>query len=137
MESDEINARISVDGTVTFVDSTPVISKTDIEKALAQAQEQSKLLFDIERTMNASKDYLTKVRLILCLLEPICGGILNVTIHRRSNQRTRTGAPRTRISTLHMAVLLTTSTPDAVVIQCPEVETCGCTSLANTVLSKG
>ena len=68
MESGDINASISIDGTVTFVDSTPHFTKADIDKALVQAQEQSKLLFDLERAINASKDYLSKVRRLYGLL---------------------------------------------------------------------
>lgn len=64
MESDEINAKISVDGTVTFVDDTALISKADIDNALAQAQAQGKLLVELERAMNVSKEYLVKVRRI-------------------------------------------------------------------------
>ena len=66
VECDEINAHISTDGTVTFVDATPQISKADIDQALAQAQEQSKLLIELERAMNISKEYLTKVGLCIC-----------------------------------------------------------------------
>ncbi|KAH9933879.1 uncharacterized protein B0H18DRAFT_604297 [Fomitopsis serialis] len=60
IESDEINATISADGTVTFSDPVPQISKADVDLMLRQAQEQTRLLYELERTMNANKDYLTK-----------------------------------------------------------------------------
>ncbi|KAH9835119.1 uncharacterized protein C8Q71DRAFT_710235 [Rhodofomes roseus] len=62
IESDEINATISEDGTVTFSDPVPQISKEDVDRMLRLAQEQTRLLYELERTMNANKDYLTKVR---------------------------------------------------------------------------
>ncbi|OCH88526.1 hypothetical protein OBBRIDRAFT_795148 [Obba rivulosa] len=58
--SGELGAHISVDGTVTFSDPPPPYSKADIDRALVHAQSQAKLLQDTERTLAASKDYLTK-----------------------------------------------------------------------------
>ncbi|KAI0945208.1 hypothetical protein AcW1_001483 [Taiwanofungus camphoratus] len=60
IESDEINASISADGTVTFSDPVPHISKGEIDQMLKQAQEQGKMLLELERAMNTNKDYLTK-----------------------------------------------------------------------------
>ncbi|THG94827.1 hypothetical protein EW026_g6716 [Hermanssonia centrifuga] len=60
VESEDINASISVDGTVTFTTSTAQFSKAEIDKAVAQAQAQSQLLQELERTMNSSKEYLVK-----------------------------------------------------------------------------
>ncbi|PCH44992.1 hypothetical protein WOLCODRAFT_139360 [Wolfiporia cocos MD-104 SS10] len=60
IESDEISASISADGTVTFSDPVPQFSKRDIDALLKQAQEQTRILYDMERAMNANKDYLTK-----------------------------------------------------------------------------
>ena len=94
IESDEINARISVDGTVTFIDATPSISKTDIEKALAAAQEQSKLLFDIERAMNTSKEYLTKVCFPYDGYDFCCGAILTATCAGHQAQGRQLGRDR-------------------------------------------
>ncbi|KZT68915.1 hypothetical protein DAEQUDRAFT_670453 [Daedalea quercina L-15889] len=68
IETDEISATISADGTVTFSDPVPQISKIDVERILRQAQEQTRLLYELERTMNANKDYLTKVRSLSLLL---------------------------------------------------------------------
>jgi len=45
---------------VTFSDPVPQISKADVDMMLRQAQEQTRLLYELERTMNANKDYLTK-----------------------------------------------------------------------------
>lgn len=64
MEAGDINASISVDDTVTFVDSTPHFTKVDVDSALLLAQEQSKRLYDLERQLNSSKEYLAKVRLV-------------------------------------------------------------------------
>ncbi|KZT10407.1 uncharacterized protein LAESUDRAFT_721772 [Laetiporus sulphureus 93-53] len=60
IESGEISASISADGTVTFLDPILQISKAEVDKVLKQAQEQSKLLLGLERAMNSNKDYLTK-----------------------------------------------------------------------------
>lgn len=49
---------------MTFVDSTPHFTKADVDSALLLAQEQSKRLFDLERQLNSSKEYLAKVRLV-------------------------------------------------------------------------
>lgn len=46
---------------MTFSDPVPQISKVDVDRMLRQAQEQTKLLYDLEQTMNANRDYLTKV----------------------------------------------------------------------------
>ena len=62
IEAGEINASISVDGNVTFADSTPQFTKADGDAALARAQGQAKLLRDVERALNSSKDSLQKVR---------------------------------------------------------------------------
>ncbi|GJE86770.1 hypothetical protein PsYK624_028520 [Phanerochaete sordida] len=60
IEVGEINASISVDGNVTFADSTPQFTKADVDAALARAQDQAKLLRDVERALNSSKEYLQK-----------------------------------------------------------------------------
>ncbi|KAH9946478.1 hypothetical protein B0H21DRAFT_417091 [Amylocystis lapponica] len=61
IESDEIIASISADGTVTFSDAVPQFSKAEVDAMLRKAQEQSIVLLELERSMNASKEYLTKV----------------------------------------------------------------------------
>jgi len=60
IDSDDISASISADGTVTFSDPLPHISKEDVDRMLKQAQQQSKMLLEMERALNANKDYLTK-----------------------------------------------------------------------------
>ncbi|KAM5541026.1 hypothetical protein V8D89_005337 [Ganoderma adspersum] len=60
IDSGEINASISEDGTVTFSDPVPQFSKDELDQMLVDAQEHSRLLFEIERGVNASKEYLTK-----------------------------------------------------------------------------
>ncbi|CCL99781.1 uncharacterized protein FIBRA_01803 [Fibroporia radiculosa] len=60
IESDEIGASISADGTVTFFDPVPQVSKEAVDEMLKQAQVQGKMLLDMERSLNANKDYLTK-----------------------------------------------------------------------------
>lgn len=61
IESNEISASISADGTVTFSDPVPQIDRSDVDKILKQAQEQTQTLLDIERALNVSRDYLNKV----------------------------------------------------------------------------
>ncbi|EED80649.1 predicted protein [Postia placenta Mad-698-R] len=61
IDSGDINASISADGTVTFADQLPQISKADVDRLLKQAQEQSRMLLEMERSMNSNKDYLNKV----------------------------------------------------------------------------
>ena len=46
---------------MTFADPVPQFSKDQLDQILVSAQEHSRLLNDIERNMNASKEYLTKV----------------------------------------------------------------------------
>ena len=48
---------------MTFADPVPQFSKDQLDKMLVDAQEHARLLNEIERHMNASKEYLTKVRL--------------------------------------------------------------------------
>lgn len=60
IDSGDINASISADGTVTFADQLPQISKADVDRLLKQAQEQSRMLLEMERSMNSNKDYLNK-----------------------------------------------------------------------------
>ena len=69
IESDEIDAQISVDGTVTFIDAMPHITKTRVDKALAEAQIQSKALAELERAINVSREYLQKVRVHSVILK--------------------------------------------------------------------
>lgn len=47
---------------MTFSDPVPQISKVDVDRMLRQAQEQTKLLWELDQTMNGNRDYLTKVR---------------------------------------------------------------------------
>lgn len=46
---------------MTFADQLPQISKADVDRLLKQAQEQSRMLLEMERSMNSNKDYLNKV----------------------------------------------------------------------------
>ena len=57
IDSGEINASISGDGTVTFADPVPQFSKDELDQMLVDAQEHSRLLLEIERGVNASKEY--------------------------------------------------------------------------------
>lgn len=50
---------------MTFSDPVPQFSKDELDKMLVDAQEHGRLLFEIERGVNASKEYLTKVCLSL------------------------------------------------------------------------
>ncbi|KAI0772311.1 hypothetical protein BD413DRAFT_544080 [Trametes elegans] len=60
IDSGELNASISADDTVTFADVVPKFSKETLDRVLVQAQAHNQALQDVERTVNASKDYLTK-----------------------------------------------------------------------------
>jgi len=60
VDSGEISATISVNGTVTFSDATFNVSRSDLDRALANAQQQSKLLMELERALHVSKEYLIK-----------------------------------------------------------------------------
>ena len=46
---------------MTFADPVPQFSKDELDQMLVDAQEHSRLLLEIERGVNASKEYLTKV----------------------------------------------------------------------------
>ncbi|KAI0698795.1 hypothetical protein C8Q76DRAFT_757488 [Earliella scabrosa] len=70
IESGEINGSISADGTVTFADPVPQFSKDDLDRLLVEAQQTSRELLEVERHLNASKEYLTKVRIMLGLDRP-------------------------------------------------------------------
>ena len=70
IESGEINGSISADGTVTFADPVPQFSKDDLDRLLVEAQQTSRELLEVERHLNASKEYLTKVRIMLGLDHP-------------------------------------------------------------------
>ncbi|RPD63474.1 hypothetical protein L227DRAFT_497116 [Lentinus tigrinus ALCF2SS1-6] len=61
IDSGEINASISADGTVTFADPIPQFTKEQLDKMLVEAQQTSQELLQVERYMNVSKEYLTKV----------------------------------------------------------------------------
>ena len=61
IDSGEINATISADDTVTFADLVPQFSKDELDRLVVQAQEHNRVLAKVERTINASKEYLTKV----------------------------------------------------------------------------
>ncbi|KAI0820144.1 hypothetical protein BC628DRAFT_1399117 [Trametes gibbosa] len=60
IDAQEINATISADNTVTFADVVPKFSKDELDRILVQAQEHNRVLLDVERAVNASKEYLTK-----------------------------------------------------------------------------
>ncbi|KAH9886665.1 hypothetical protein C8Q73DRAFT_714825 [Cubamyces lactineus] len=60
IDAGEINATISADDTVTFADLVPQFSKEELDRLVVQAQEHNRVLAKVERTINASKEYLTK-----------------------------------------------------------------------------
>ncbi|KAL4073439.1 hypothetical protein J3A83DRAFT_4357502 [Scleroderma citrinum] len=60
IQSSEICARISADGTVVFSDPPVKFDKADVDRVLAHAQEQCSLLASLEREMARSKEYLAK-----------------------------------------------------------------------------
>lgn len=60
IQSSEICARLSADGTVSFSDPPFQFGKADVDKVLGSAQEQCALLARLEREMARSKEYLAK-----------------------------------------------------------------------------
>ena len=66
---DEISATISADGTVTFSDPVPQISKVDVDRMLRQAQEQTRLLYELERIRVASSEHEPKFDKLFTELE--------------------------------------------------------------------
>ncbi|KAH7919829.1 hypothetical protein BV22DRAFT_1183035 [Leucogyrophana mollusca] len=60
IETSEICAQLSADGTVSFSDPPVNFEKADVDRALAYAQEQGALLAQLEKEMARSKEYLTK-----------------------------------------------------------------------------
>lgn len=60
VDSGEISATIDVTGTVTFSDATYNISRSELDRAVAHAQQQGKLLLELERALHTSKEYLMK-----------------------------------------------------------------------------
>ncbi|KAI6145726.1 hypothetical protein EDD17DRAFT_1790871 [Pisolithus thermaeus] len=60
IQSSEICARLSSDGTVSFSDPPVQFEKADVDKVLGNAQKQCALLVRLEREMARSKEYLTK-----------------------------------------------------------------------------
>ncbi|KIJ63825.1 hypothetical protein HYDPIDRAFT_155393 [Hydnomerulius pinastri MD-312] len=68
IESSEISAQLSADGTVSFSDPPVNFEKADVDRVLAHAQEQGALLAKLEKEMARSKEYLSKVR---CFDSPV------------------------------------------------------------------
>ncbi|KAH7882842.1 hypothetical protein F5I97DRAFT_1900062 [Phlebopus sp. FC_14] len=60
IESSEIRAKLSADGTVSFSDPPVKFEKADVDRVLARAQEQGALLSKLEKEMAKSKEYLVK-----------------------------------------------------------------------------
>jgi len=63
IETADISAQISADGTVMFSDPPPQFSKEDVDRVLQDVQQQTTLLGRLEMEMARSKDFLSKVRL--------------------------------------------------------------------------
>ncbi|KAG6860267.1 hypothetical protein C0995_013511 [Termitomyces sp. Mi166 len=60
IESNDVAAQISADGTVTFSDPAPTFTKEQVDRVLADVQNQADLLNHLEREMAKNKEYLTK-----------------------------------------------------------------------------
>ncbi|KAF8838396.1 hypothetical protein BDN67DRAFT_971595 [Paxillus ammoniavirescens] len=60
IESSEISAQLSADGTVHFFDPPVKLEKADVDRVLAHAQEQGALLAKLEKELARSKEYLAK-----------------------------------------------------------------------------
>ncbi|KIK42328.1 hypothetical protein CY34DRAFT_83767 [Suillus luteus UH-Slu-Lm8-n1] len=60
IECSEISAELFADGTVSFSDPPVKFEKSDVDRVLAQAQQQDALLVRLEKEMERNKEYLTK-----------------------------------------------------------------------------
>ncbi|KAF6757609.1 hypothetical protein DFP72DRAFT_845569 [Ephemerocybe angulata] len=60
IESGDISAAISADGSVTFSDPPPQFTRAQVDEVLKNVQEQSELLEYLEKEMARSKDFLSK-----------------------------------------------------------------------------
>ncbi|KAF8885334.1 hypothetical protein BD779DRAFT_1533952 [Infundibulicybe gibba] len=60
IESGDISAHISADGTVTFSDPAPEFSRGEVDRVLRDAQTQSALLEHLDMEMARSKEFLNK-----------------------------------------------------------------------------
>ncbi|KAF9445144.1 hypothetical protein P691DRAFT_806121 [Macrolepiota fuliginosa MF-IS2] len=60
IESNEISAQISANGTVTFSDPPPTITKTQVDALLRQVQVQSSLLTKLDLDVGKSREFLAK-----------------------------------------------------------------------------
>ncbi|KAH0578339.1 hypothetical protein H2248_003953 [Termitomyces sp. 'cryptogamus'] len=60
IESNDVAAQISADGTVTFSDPAPTFTKEQVDCVLADVQDQTDLLNSLEREMAKSKEFLNK-----------------------------------------------------------------------------
>jgi len=61
IESNDISAQISADGTVTFSDPPPQFTKEQVDEALLDVQQQTALLGYLEQETGRSKEFLSKV----------------------------------------------------------------------------
>ncbi|KAI1791382.1 hypothetical protein LXA43DRAFT_1011288 [Ganoderma leucocontextum] len=101
IESGEINASISEDGTVTFSDPVPRISKDELDEMLVDAQEHSRLLNEIERGVNVSKEYLTKVRVFFPSLPVAVVSFADFAAGHEAQGRRGLGTGRGHVSDEH------------------------------------
>jgi COP9 signalosome complex subunit 3 len=79
IESGDISARISADGTVTFSDPPPQFTKADVDAMLAGVQAQTGMLSELDREIGRSREFLGKVRFWLwmpLLLGELIGGLV-------------------------------------------------------------
>ncbi|KAG6819781.1 hypothetical protein H0H93_008696 [Arthromyces matolae] len=60
IESNDVAAQISADGTVTFSDPAPTFTKEQVDHVLANVQNQAEHLKYLEREVSKSKEYLSK-----------------------------------------------------------------------------
>ncbi|EDR06883.1 uncharacterized protein LACBIDRAFT_294631 [Laccaria bicolor S238N-H82] len=60
IESNDISAQISADGTVTFSDPPPQFTKEQVDEALLDVQQQTALLGYLEQETGRSKEFLNK-----------------------------------------------------------------------------
>ena len=65
IESSDISAQISSDGTVTFSDPPPQFTRDQVDRILKEAQDQTAFLDQVDMSVARSREFLSKVGLPL------------------------------------------------------------------------
>jgi len=65
IESNDICAEISASGSVTFSDPPPQFTKKQLDSVLKEIQLQTEILGTLEQEMGKSKEFLSKVSILV------------------------------------------------------------------------